>query len=326
MLFLPPLRCVRFQKIDHICFAFEELISVYFLSGGLPMYTRQKLNIGIWVTVCLTAVLLVLTAVVLFLRLGSFLPNDIDVLFLTPRNAKLELADDYQNWDNRTTIQLFSAEYVNEDGEVVVQNLVDDGALIAPGVETSYKFYVKNTGNVALDYAIALDPKFIIASEHSNVEGIPFEVRVYNQHGTYLIGSENEWVSVDDAELVIDSGIVGKNSYYSYVFEWRWKYESGNDRLDTSLGNLAIHQPVVLALDIGTIASESSDVKAQGGSPLPPNGVGPEGGEVVQNTAAEQQDGGTIRWIPMTVLIVLTVISGVALGWMIIVHRKRKDL
>ena len=246
----------------------------------------------------ITALLLAATGAVVAMRIGGFLPADADVLFLTPREPNADTTDESKDWDDNTSVEIFSAEYKNAAGEVVVKSLVDDEAIIAPGTENSYKFYLKNTGNVALDYSILLDPKFKIDYKDASLEGMPFEVRVSNQHGEFLIGTETEWVNMDDVEPVVDQGIVGKNSYYSYLLEWRWVFESGDDKRDTMLGNLSVEKPVAMTLDIGTTAEESIRTNATGGSSLEED----EGRKPAP-------DPGTISIWPAIVLGGLTILS-----------------
>jgi len=282
------------------------------------MNTRQKFNIGIWVMVAVTALLVVTTSVVVILRLADYLPDEMDMFVLEAHNPEASLGDG-DGWDNNRSIEIFSAEYTDAEGNVVVKNLVDDEAIMAPGVETSYQFYIKNTGNVALDYSVELDPKFMIGAEIADLEDSPFEVRLYNQYGTYLIGSPTEWVNVNDTQAVMDKGVVGKNSYYGYVFEWRWPYESGNDGRDTHLGMLSTGQPVVLTLDLGMTATESTDIYATGGSPMNADGT------------SLMLDVGDIEWVPMVVMISLTLVSAGGLTFLVLSKRivlnakKRKD-
>ncbi len=263
--------------------------------------------------VVVTALLLAATGAVVAMRIGGFLPANADVLFLTPREPNAEASDDQKDWDDTTSVEIFSAEYKNAAGEVVVKSLVDDEAVIAPGTEQSYKFYLKNTGNVALDYSILLDPKFMIDYQETSLEGMPFEVRIHNQHGTYLIGSEDEWVNMNDVEPIVDQGIVGKNSYYSYVLEWRWLFETGDDERDTMLGNLSVNQPVAMTLDIGTTAEESIRTNGTGGSSLEED----EG-------RAPAPDPGTISIWPAIVLGSLTLIAIITLIALIVRRMKTR--
>ena len=272
------------------------------------MNTRQKFNIGIWVMVAVTSLLVVATSLVIILRLANYLPNEMDMFVLEAHNPEVSLGDE-DGWDNNQSIEIFSAEYTDKAGNVVVKNLVDDGAIMAPGVETSYQFYIKNTGNVALDYSVELDPKFMIGAEIADLENSPFEVRLYNQYGTYLIGSETEWVNVNKTKAVMDTGVVGKNSYYGYVFEWRWPYESGNDGRDTNLGMISMGQPVVLTLDLGMSATESTDIYATGGSPMDANGT------------SLLLDVGDFEWVPMVVLVSLTLASAGGLIFLVLSKR-----
>lgn len=281
------------------------------------MNTRRKLNIGIWVLVIIILLLLATTTAVLAMRIGGYLPQNTDVIFLHPRDPNVWVEDENGNvWDQTETIEIFSMEYANEKNELVVKSMVDSEAVIAPGVETSYKFYLKNTGNFALDFSVLLDPKLIQHSEVVSLEELPFEVRVHNQNGEYLIGNEEEWVKIADAPSVVDEGVVGKNSYYSYVFEWRWEFEDEyreKDAHDTYLGNLTINEPVVMQIDLGLTAAESTSFIAQGGLPI----------EDLGETGGSTTTAGTINWWPFILLLLLLACALTALITLVV--RKKKE-
>lgn len=274
------------------------------------MKARQKLNIGIWILVIIVILLLSATTAVLAMRLGGYLPENVDVIFLEPRDPDLWVEDESgKKWTQNETVEIFSMQYVDENGDVIIRNNVDEGGIIAPGAESSYKFYLKNASNFALDYSIELSPKLLQHSHLASLSELPIEVRVHNQSGDFLIGSDSDWVMISNAPTVVDSGTVGINSYYSYVLEWRWLFESGDDVRDTLLGNMTIEDPIIMQVDLGMTAEENTNLAAQGGFPL--------AGDLVDSQAA-----GTIRVIPMILLILLLLASAAALVLLILRRRK----
>jgi hypothetical protein len=58
---------------------------------------------------------------------------------------------------------------------------------------------------------------------------------------------------------------VGTHSYYGYLLEWQWAFESGNDELDTMLGSGAVESELQFSLEISTSTVESDDPHAKGG-------------------------------------------------------------
>lgn len=275
------------------------------------MIARKKLNIGIWILVIIIILLLTTTAAVLAMRLGGYLPENMDVIFLQPREPDLFVEDENgRKWKQDESIEIFSMQYVDENGEVIIRNNVDEGGIIAPGTESAYKFYLKNASNFALDFSVELSPKLLQHSKVVSLAELPIEVRVHNQNGDYLIGTDTEWVKIADAPTVVDSGVVGINSYYAYVLEWRWEYESGDDVRDTLLGNISVEEPIIMQIDLGLGAEESTDLSATGGIPMENNG------------GTSTPDAGTIRTLPMAILLVLLLVACAALVLLFIRRRK----
>lgn len=271
------------------------------------MKSRQKLNIGIWVMVLVTAALLLATGGVLALRLGGYLPSDADVIFLVPRDPSFDANDALQDWSEKSKIDIFSASYSNAKGETVVESATGEG-IVAPGVENHYQFYIKNDGNVALDYQILLRPAITVSGLMLPNESFPIEVRIRNQSGDYLVGSEEQWVNLWQMDEVADEGILGKNSYYSYILEWKWLYDAGQDELDTMLGSLSAEEKVEFRLDITSMAQESLDSNATGGLPTGNNTPLP----------------GSLNPIPLIVLICLTLASLILLICLIHLRMKKR--
>ena len=74
------------------------------ISKGVGLKT---LNAFIWSLAGVLSVLTVLTAAVVALRLGDFLPEDWDVVFLVPKDPSFEVSDGDDVWTTNTTIDMF---------------------------------------------------------------------------------------------------------------------------------------------------------------------------------------------------------------------------
>lgn len=129
---------------------------------------------------------------------------------------------------------IFHASYTGADGETLTVVSADGDAVVAPGTQGEYVFRIKNTDELPVIYSVVLDGFFSIENtEHL----IPILVRMKGNEGDYLIGSESEWSPISELKNISDAGTLkGKTSRY-YTIEWMWPYESGNDALDTMLGN-----------------------------------------------------------------------------------------
>lgn len=236
-------------------------------SKGVPMRERRRkklLNTAIWLTVVLTTVLLLLTGGVLAMRLGNYIPKDADVIFLTPRKPSMSVEDNIGNWEDVGSVEIFQTQQKNAAGDVVVHSSKNDD-VIAPGSFGSYSFYLRNEGNVALDYNISFTAKLIAKNIRLPAENFPFLFRMYDQNGDYTVGGKDSWVTVDEINEVLDKGIVGKNAYYHYTLEWHWPFENGDDGMDTYFGNLSSDRDLVLSLEIASYAQESINPEATGG-------------------------------------------------------------
>ena len=103
--------------------------------------------------ICVIAPLTVITTAVVILRIGNFLPNEVDIFFLVPKEPEFTACDDKVVWENETDIEIFKSEYVNGHNEITVLSS-DGNGIIAPGTENSYTFNLKNNGNIAIDYTM----------------------------------------------------------------------------------------------------------------------------------------------------------------------------
>lgn len=221
---------------------------------------KNKLNITIKVLIIVLIILVLLSLGILLIRLGDFLPNNTDIFFIEPKEGDVELSDGKEIWDLNTQIDIFSISDKNEDGQVTVES-VDGSKIIAPGMEGTYRFQIKNKGNIAVDTKTILNVNFIV--EDFEYDTLPIEVKFTNYKGQIL--SDEAWISVDKFKECIDELTIGKNCYVYYQLDWRWKFESGNDELDTFLGNLSCDSIVKMTVSIQATATQSDNYNDKGG-------------------------------------------------------------
>ena len=183
-----------------------------------------------------------------------------------PKNPGFEASDDKTVWSTNTQVEIFRVSYVN--GEQVITVHSDDGdKIIAPGTKNSYTFKLKNTGNVALDYTVEVDAYFTPA----DIE-IPITGRLNRYDGKWVIGSKDEYAQISVLDTAKDGKTLGAGKYTYYTLDWLWPFESGNDELDTMLGNLATEQDLIFTIVIKTTATESNNPYDDGGITPPQTG------------------------------------------------------
>lgn len=219
----------------------------------------------VFVSLLITLIVLFLLSLsILIIRLGNFLPNGTDILFIEPKNPEFVAEDGEKVWDGETDIKIFSISKVNDKGEITVISGNGDN-IIAPGMEGYYKFSFKNLGNIAINYECDIVASFY-GEGIDNIESeLPFKIKLRNCNGEYVIGNEDEWASVNKIIKYTDKQTLGKSSYSYYELEWCWLYENGNDSLDTLLGNMSAESKVELIINIKLQASQNSNLDAEGG-------------------------------------------------------------
>ena len=183
-----------------------------------------------------------------------------------PKNPGFEASDDNTVWSTNTQVEIFRVSYVNGE-QVITVNSGNGDKVIAPGTENSYTFKLKNTGNVALDYTVEIDAYFTPA----DIE-IPITGRLNRYDGTWVIGGKDEYAKVPVLDTAEDNATLGAGKYTYYTLDWLWPFESGNDELDTMLGNLAVDQELTFTIVIKTTATESSNPYDDSGITPPQTG------------------------------------------------------
>lgn len=183
-----------------------------------------------------------------------------------PKNPGFEASDDKTVWSTNTQVEIFKISY--ENGEQIITVKSDNGdKVIAPGTQNSYTFKLKNTGNVALDYTVEIDAYFTPADIV-----IPITGRLNRYDGTWVVGGRDEYAAVPVLDAAEDKGTLGAGKYTYYTLDWLWPFESGDDELDTLLGNLAAEQDLTFTIVIKTTATESSNPYDDSGITPPQTG------------------------------------------------------
>ena len=183
-----------------------------------------------------------------------------------PTHPGMETSDDSVVWGSESTVEIFRIAYENGENNITVKGN-DHHAVIAPGTTNTYTFKLKNTGDVGLDYTLNVEA-VISPSEVS----IPVEARLNRYDGQWIAGDSETFVDILALNGIEDNDLLSQGRYTYYTLEWKWPFESGNDELDTMLGNLATEQDVTLSIRINTSAVPTQDYFIQSGIIAPNTG------------------------------------------------------
>lgn len=228
---------------------------------------KDRSNYIVKILTIILIILFLLSFIILTLRLGNFLSNNIDIFFIEPKHPEVIMGDDEKIWDGETSIDIFEIKYINDKGEVTVISGTGD-KVIAPGTKGYYKFNFKNVGNIAVDYQCDVRISFACDNITFNIDKLPIGVKLKDYNGNYIIGSNDEYSSIYQLMNYSDSKTIGKNSYVYYELEWCWLFDSGNDVLDTYLGNMSANSSIRLVVDLSAQAVQSIKLDAEGGLPI----------------------------------------------------------
>lgn len=273
-------------------------------SMGESKQSTRKQWVYIMLMVNIVFILLLMTLGIIALRVGNALPEGVDVLFIVGKNPSVDFEDSNEGggeWKSGKNVDMFKAQYENGEGTPTVVSQ-DGTKLIAPGTKTTYRFTMNNDGNMAVDYFTDLDFVLKIGNETVTDYQFPLQVRLLNDRGEYLIGDENTYEQVAEASLDQYRSILGAKSFETFELQLIWLFEGGNDELDTMYGDLSAEKGVTLTLTINTIAEESLDPTAQGGTKMEVEGT--------------EEYGGTIRWLWLVMLMVNTAIIVFYVAWL----------
>lgn len=180
-------------------------------------------------------------------------------------HASMVTEDKNRVWSTMTHVDIFDDYYygtykAGTKHKVTVENDSDDGMnLIAPGTENSYTFWIKNTGDVPMDYQLSFE------SRQNYDYGIPIEFRL-KSGDTYIFGDGANWESWEDLNKAGEGKRLEPKNYARYTLEWRWKFRGENEH-DTYLGNKAKYQDIrqdVVIYTTGTVSEGYSEAMLLG--------------------------------------------------------------
>lgn len=264
----------------------------------------------IWIMLLVNIVLFLLLMLlgIVALKVGNYLPEGTDIIFIVGKDPSVEVSDEEGKWQSGKNVNIFKANYVNGEGKTTVVSQ-DGTKLIAPGTESTYKFTMYNNGNMAVVYETDLDFVLTIGGNEQDEYDFPLKVRLHTENGDYLIGGETEWESVDGATLTKYVRVLGARSYETFILELFWEFDGGNDALDTMYGDLSVEKGVSLTLGINTYAEEHIDPAATGGTRVDINEKGEHGGAL------------RLLWIILLILIAAILIFYVS--WLLGMRLKK---
>lgn len=152
--------------------------------------------------------------------------------------------------DNEAEVNIFSVYYTGANGEIMVQS-ADTSKVIAPGTNAEYTIRLRNADEYAIDYEIDPNVKFFATNN------LPMLVRMRTADGKYLLGSANDWVSLQALREFSHKGTLKKAEAGEFVFEWQWPYEGGDDEWDTQLGSQEREAGVEISFSFHSVANTS---------------------------------------------------------------------
>ena len=148
---------------------------------------------------------------------------DIDSVFNSIKELTFLQTKDQQEFEDIISADIFKNTYGNIK-------------MIYPGIESTYKFEVKN--NSKTDY------KYKLMFEEDNEKNININFKL-KKNGKYVAGSKNKYVDIN--ELQKKYNIIKKNSVDNYELFWKWE-DSHND---TQIGKEVVENKYILKI-IGT--------------------------------------------------------------------------
>ena len=189
----------------------------------MPMYFQRGYNIVGKLAVfflCLTLICTLCLSVCVSMTMSTFDTEDNIFIVTESKNGS--------RWS-----QLFQAD-IFEDG------------IIAPGSKGDYSFSMQNNGNFVIDAA------FDVTDE--NLANIPMKFRVRDEFGSFVCGSDVEWVGIEDLRSV--KVRLQPNTDTNLLLEWFWPGD--DDVLDTASGIVA-QDDVTYILNLQVHAEQVGD-------------------------------------------------------------------
>lgn len=149
-----------------------------------------------------------------------------------------------ESFNKVDSFEVFKA-YYDENGKVTVASSSGTDKIIAPGTSNEVTFKVDNTTKRVFYYTVNMNAYF----SNSEVE-LPIKVSLKRYDGTYVYGSSDENELIGNFKNVKDEYALKPDRYSYYTFEWEWPFESGDDALDTLLGNMSNEEPLTLTVEL----------------------------------------------------------------------------
>ena len=188
-----------------------------------------------------TITLLLLSVIVLGMRISDYAQQD-------NREVAIDTGADVE-------LSLFSIYYTGQNGQVVVQSS-NNQKVVAPGTRFEQSILLRNADEYAIDYA--LEPKVTFSTRYQ----VPLQVRLKTAGGTYILGSAEEWASLQDLRNLDHTGTLEKTEAAEFFVEWQWPYE-GNDEYDSLIGSQ--EREVGLEISFTFQAKANTSLDANGG-------------------------------------------------------------
>ncbi len=254
----------------------------------------------VWLALLLIAFvcMILLSLGVLALKIGNFLPENTDVIFLVPKDPSFETGDRKGVWETQTRVDIFSSSYVNGENQTTVLSQNGDN-LIAPGTRLAYRFCAYNDGNMAMAYELVFSFSLSLGGSPS-AAAFPLLIRLSRANGEYLAGNEESFLPLPSKAQWGYEGILGASSYEEFTLEIEWAFE-GHDELDTALGIGATKVPVDLQFNVESFAQTHSDPMEKGG--------------MIVAGEKPTEYGGQISWTEYTLLVTLTLVLAAYTIW-----------
>lgn len=98
-------------------------------------------------------------------------------------------------------------------------------SIIAPGSSNSYQFIIRNNN----DFKVDVD--FSLTEVNSYNLNLKFRLK---ENNAYVVGDDNNWVSVDYIKLSNIS--LDSKKYNAYTLDWKWEFNDNRDDVDTDIG------------------------------------------------------------------------------------------
>lgn len=293
------------------------------MSGKKGFQRRQW--IWIMLMVDIVFMLLLMTLGIIALQVSGGPSDNTDIIFIAGKNYDFDITDDNgKTWDSNTDVQIFQASYVNDQGVATVKSS-NGNAVFAPGSTATYSFAMYNDGNSAVLYQTNIRFALFVnnsSATESQFESLPMLVSLYTTdetgNRTYFIGNQTSGVPLNQA-LVDNSQLatLGATSYQKFTMELHWPYESGNDALDTLLGDLAVtaeaNGGARINMQISTHAEAHPNSTAQGGIK-----------QDLDNTGGNLEQGGTIRWLWLVLLMINAAVLIFYVAWLL--NKRQADM